>query len=176
MEIELKFRLDRAIADIEGTIQQFASFEIEKVEEDIYFNSPSRDFRETDEALRVRKDVEGLSITYKGPKVDSETKSREEIKLRVDDYEAAVKLFKKLGFREAGRVVKKRRIYRAGEAIICLDDVEGLGKFVEIEVECDDLEEGKKIVFEIAGKLGFDRKDSIRKSYLEMVIEGLNSG
>jgi len=173
MEIEVKFRLDR---DVEEAIRQLATFEIEKVEEDIYFNSPSRDFRETDEALRVRKDVEGFSITYKGPKVDSETKSREEIKLRVDDFESAVKLFKKLGFREAGRVVKKRRIYRAGDAVICLDDVEGLGKFVEIEVECDDLEKGKREVFGIAEKLGFDRKESIRRSYLEMVLERSNSG
>jgi|Deesub1362A_J573_1020465.scaffolds.fasta_scaffold00318_9 adenylate cyclase class 2 len=168
MEIEVKFRLDR---DIKHIIQQFATFEIEKVEEDIYFNSPSRDFRETDEALRVRKDVEGFSITYKGPKVDSETKSREEIKLRVNDFNAAVELFKKLGFREAGRVVKKRTIYRVGNAIICLDDVEGLGKFVEIEVECDDLEKGKQEIFEIAEKLGFDKGESIRRSYLEMVLE-----
>ncbi len=168
MEIEVKFRLDR---EVEEAIRQFATFEIEKVEEDIYFNSPYRDFRETDEALRVRKDVEGFSITYKGPKVDSETKSREEIKLRVDDFNAAVELLKKLGFKEAGRVVKNRKIYRAGNAIICLDDVEGLGKFVEIEIECDDLEEGKQKVFGIAEKLGFDRKESIRKSYLEMVLE-----
>ena len=169
MEIEVKFRLDR---EVEEAIRQFATFEIEKVEEDIYFNSPSRDFRVTHEALRVRRDVEGFSITYKGPKVDSETKSREEIKLGVDDFEAAVELLKKLGFRESGRVVKRRRIYRAGKAIICLDDVEELGKFVEIEVECDDLEKGKQTVFEIASRLGFDRKDSIRRSYLEMVLEG----
>lgn len=172
MEIEVKFRLDR---DVEDLIRQLATFEIEKVEEDIYFNSPSRDFRQTDEALRVRKDVEGFSITYKGPKLDSETKSREEIKLRVDDFNAAVELLKKLGFREAGRVVKNRKIYRAGNAIICLDDVEGLGKFVEIEIECDDLEKGKQKVFGIAEKLGFDRKESIRKSYLEMVLEKYDS-
>ena len=43
---------------------------------DLYFNSPLRDFKESDEALRIRIKEEGARLTYKGPKLDKETKSR----------------------------------------------------------------------------------------------------
>ncbi|RLI79427.1 class IV adenylate cyclase [Archaeoglobales archaeon] len=170
MEVEVKFR---AYDGVESKIKQIANFVIEKLEEDLYFNHPCKDFKKTDEALRVRKDKEGIKITYKGAKVDKETKSREEIKLKVDDFGKAVKLFEKLGFRAVREVVKLRKIYRIGDAIICYDEVEGLGNFVEIEVESDakNFDAAKQKVFEIAKQMGFDVKDSIRKSYLELLEE-----
>ncbi len=166
MEVEIKFKADRSIED---RIRKLADFVCEKVEEDVYFNSPIRDFRESDEALRIRRDDEGVMITYKGPKVDAETKTREEIEIRVDDYSKAMDILNRLGFRTIRRVVKRRRIYRLGDVTICFDDVEGLGQFVEIEMKSDDLESAKHKVFEIAKKLGFDPSNSIRESYLELL-------
>ncbi len=169
MEVEAKFKVE-SISEIENAVKSFAKFVIEKVEEDLYFNHPCRDFRESDEALRIRRDVEGVKVTYKGKKVDFETKTREEIKIVVDDFDKAFKLFEKLGFRVAGKVKKVRKIYKLGEAIICLDRVENLGKFVEIEIESDDIENSKKKIFEIAEKLGLKKEKSIRMSYLEMLF------
>ncbi len=166
MEVEIKFRADRSVED---KIREIAEFVCEKVEEDVYFNSPVRDFRKSDEALRIRKDSEGIKLTYKGPKVDAETKTREEIEIRVDDYEKAMEIFDRLGFRTIRRVVKRRRIYRYEDVTICFDDVEGLGQFVEIEVKSGDLESAKQKVFEVAKMLGFDPSNSIRESYLEML-------
>ena len=54
------------------------------------------------------------------------------------------------------------------DAIICIDEVNGLGKFVEIEIESDNLE-AKEKVFEIAEMLGYSRNEVITKSYLEMI-------
>ena len=167
MEVEIKFKADRSV---ENKIKELADFVCEKIEEDVYFNSPVRDFRESDEALRLRRDGEGVKMTYKGPKVDAETKTREEIEIRVDDYERAKDMLERLGFRAIRRVVKRRRIYRLGEVTICFDDVEGLGCFVEIEVKSDDLEGAKRKVFEVAKKLGFDPSKSIRESYLELLL------
>ena len=167
MEVEAKFRVDD-LSEIEERLKD-AEFVIEKIEEDAYFNHPCRDFGETDEALRIRRDIEGVKITYKGRKIDSETKTREEIKINVDDFDKAFKLFEKLGFSLAGWVKKRRKIYRYGEALICLDHLEDLGSFVEIEIESDDVERAKEKVFEIAEKLGLDREKSIRSSYLEML-------
>ena len=57
----------------------------EEFQEDIYFNSPIVDFAKTDEALRIRTTKQGdekhIFITYKGAKIDSESKTREEIEL-----------------------------------------------------------------------------------------------
>jgi len=168
MEVEVKFRAEN-LDEVEEKVKKMAEFVIEKGERDIYFNSPCRDFRESDEALRIRRDVEGITLTYKGRKIDSETKSREEIKVKVDSYEKAVLLLKKLGFVPVREVVKNRKIYRMGDVLICLDSVEGLGSFVEIEMESEDLDAAKKKVFEIARMLGFDTNQSVRASYLELL-------
>ena len=52
---------------------------------DLYFNSPLRDFKVSDEALRIRIKEEGARLTYKGPKLDRETKSRLEWTVKIDD-------------------------------------------------------------------------------------------
>jgi adenylate cyclase, class 2 len=46
---------------------------------DAYFNSPHHDFKESDEALRIRVKDGGSRLTYKGPKLDPETQSRLEM-------------------------------------------------------------------------------------------------
>ncbi len=168
MEVEVKFKADESV---EEKIKEIAKFVCEKFEEDLYFNSPVRDFRKSDEALRIRRDDEGVKITYKGPKIDKETKTREEVEIKVDDYEKAVELLSRLGFVTVRKVAKRRRIYSIEDVTICFDDVEGLGTFVEIEVKSDDLESAKRKVFEVAKRLGFDPSNSIRKSYLELLEE-----
>ncbi len=167
MEVEAKFPYRE---EVEERVREIAELIIEKYEQDVYFAHPCRDFAQTDEALRIRRDAEEVTVTYKGPKVDSETKSREEIKLKVDDFEAAREILEKLGFKAVAEVKKLRRIYGLGEAIICLDEVEGLGKYVEIEVEAENIEVKEK-VFQIAERLGYSRNESIRESYLELILQ-----
>ncbi|RLI85683.1 MAG: class IV adenylate cyclase [Archaeoglobales archaeon] len=167
MEVEVKFKVED-FEEIKKKLAEVGKFVIEKVEEDLYFNSPWRDFWRSDEALRIRKDVEGVTLTYKGRKVDAETKTREEIKLKVNSFDKCRKILEKLGFKPVRWVKKRRRIYRVNEAVVCLDEVEGLGKFVEVEIESEDVKEAKKRVFEVARNLGL-KGESIRESYLEML-------
>ncbi len=173
MEVEVKFR---AGGDIEERVKGIAEFVCERVERDLYFTSPFRDFRKTDEALRVRVDDEGVKLTYKGPRVDRETKTREEIEVRVGGYEEIVEILERLGFKPYMEVVKRRRMYRIGDVLICVDDVEGLGRFVEIEKKSEKLEDAKKEVMEIAKKLGLNPEDSIRETYLEMLERARGEG
>ncbi len=174
MEVEVKFAVENA-DEIENLVRKTARFVIVKEEYDLYFNHPCRDFAETDEALRVRRDVEGITITYKGRKVDAETKTREEIKVSLDSFDRMVMILEKLGFRVAGEVRKRRKIYRDGEITICIDWLEGLGSFVELEIESEDVEGAKKKLFEYAGRLGLSMEKSIRTSYLEMVLDVADS-
>ncbi len=170
MEVEVKFRVTD-LEEIERKISETAEFVVEKFEYDVYFNHPCRNFAETDEALRIRKDSDGFTLTYKGAKIDYETKTRDEIKVGIDDFEKTKEILVRLGFRVAGRVAKRRRIYRRGEIIICLDWIEELGSFVELEIESGNLNEAKKKIFEYAEMLGFEAEKSIRKSYLEMILD-----
>lgn len=167
MEVEVKFKLKEGV---EEKVEEIAKFVKEKFEEDIYFSHPCKNFAETDEALRLRKDPEGFTLTYKGPKVEKETKSREEVKLKVESYEKAKDLLEKIGFKPFAEVKKLRKIYRTENGItICIDNVFNLGNFLEIEVEGD--LKRKEEIFRVASFLGYERSESITKSYLEMLLE-----
>jgi adenylate cyclase class 2 len=135
---------------------------------DLYFNSPLQDFQQSDEALRIRVKEGGASLTYKGPKLDSETKSRMELTVGVEDPQALEHVLNALGFVRAGEVRKQRAKYRLGDLTLALDEVEGLGSFLEIEARGgDDWEGRRREVLDLLGKLGLG--GSIRISYLEML-------
>ena len=123
-----------------------------RIQSDTYFAAPHRDFAKTDEALRIRS-LDGQAVlTYKGPKLDSVSKTREELETPVDEA-TTTGILHALGFSEAGVVRKKREVFRAGEITVCLDAVEGLGEFLEVEIVAEnekDLDTFKGKVIRIA--------------------------
>lgn len=137
---------------------------------DIYFNSPLRDFGRSDEALRIRIKDEGARLTYKGPKLDHETKSRKELTVKIDDPRAMAQILISLGFVPSGEVIKRRTKYALGDVIFAIDEVNGLGSFLEVEMTGgQDWSLERRRVLDILASLGLG--DSIRKSYLELLME-----
>ncbi len=70
-----------------------------------------------------------------------------------------------------GRVRKRRRLYHAGRTRIHLDDVEGLGAFVELEVVLRDgeaIEAGRAEASRIMGLLGIDESQLVQGAYVEL--------
>jgi adenylate cyclase class 2 len=138
--------------------------------EDLYFAHPAKDFGKTDEALRLRKKNDAAELTYKGPRIKSENiKAREEVSVDVGSDLAAQRIVERLGFKEICVVRKRRKSYIYDKLRVDLDDVEGLGEFVELEIltESPDLSEQ---LFETAVKeLSLD--DLEPRTYLEMALE-----
>lgn len=135
-------------------------------ERDTYYNHPARDFARTDEALRIREAGGVAVLTYKGPKIGTASKTRIEEEVTVDDPESIRKILDLLGFTETGSVVKNRDRYHLGETEVCLDSVEGLGLFVELERKEIDRERVEGELFSIARELGLELFE--RRSYLEL--------
>ena len=113
---------------------------------DQYFAHPCRNFAETDEALRIRT-VGGTSyVTYKGPKLDATTKTRRELELPVassdPDGSRFAALLAAVGFTPVLTVRKSRRPFVVSHKGLrvhgALDEVEGLGTFVELELSVDE--------------------------------------
>lgn len=178
-EVELKFPL-RDVDDLLVRLTAGGGAFGKGIDQcDRYFNHPSRDFEQTDEAFRIRS-VEGANFaTYKGPVVDQQTKTRREIEVPLGDGSATAEQFAEiltaLGFREV-RAVRKHRIpyhlERDGRRYeITLDEVQGLGTFAEIEtlVEEKDREEAKGEILALAERLGLSSPE--RKSYLCLLLE-----
>jgi adenylate cyclase class 2 len=136
---------------------------------DTYMNHPGRDFGETDEALRLRK-VNNLTVlTYKGPKVSEKAKTRYEEEVAVEDYGAMKVILERLGFHEYGTVSKIRSTYAVGDIEICVDSIDTLGHFIELEKKGTNKDEIESKLFDLAGQLGLDEFET--RSYLEMLKE-----
>jgi len=143
-----------------------AQFVETRTERDLYFNHPSRNFAETDEALRLREVNSKCRITYKGPKLSKTTKARIEHETDTGDYNTMKSILLSLGFVESGIIEKERYMYSLSGMEISVDHVNGLGTFVEIE-KTGRLEDNiEKELFDIAAKLGLTKFE--RRSYLEL--------
>lgn len=137
---------------------------------DVYYNHPVRDFGRTDEALRLRYEGERCTLTYKGPRLATEgAKTREEFNLVVESGENMEEILGRLGFIRSAEVRKHREEFALGTASVALDDVDGLGSFVEIEVMTHDAGDGaEKEIERIKGELGIEGSH-IPQSYLELL-------
>jgi adenylate cyclase class 2 len=126
LEIEIKAALmDRR--GVESRLRELGALaQGERKQVDLYFAHPCRDFGVTDEALRLRSDGGRQVMTYKGPKLDARSKTREEIEQPVD-YDRMATTLHRLGFHDFLKVEKIRSDYVLDEVTISLDRVNGLG-------------------------------------------------
>lgn len=178
-EVENKYAVDD-VARIEGRLAEAQATIGPAMEQcDVYFAHPARDFAATDEALRIRTVGDQSWTTYKGPKVDRETKTRREIELPLgqgpEDAARFAELLAELSFRRVIEVRKSRREARFSwggrEVIAALDEVDLLGGFVEIEIVAEegDLPAAQQAILEIAAAWGLS--EPIRRSYLAMLLD-----
>jgi len=149
-------------------------------EEDTYYNGIDRDFRETDEALRVRSHTQDgrveACVTYKGPKQDARSQTRTELESGAASPETMRTILERLGFRKVLEVRKNRRGFCRSGMNLCLDEVDGLGRFLELEIVAPDGTEGAQREallerrFTVLDELGVPRENLTRSSYLELLM------
>jgi len=196
LEVEVKFKL-RDEKEYEENLKKLgAKYGVDIIHTDTYYKLPKglRDFAKTDEALRLRKIEEydnritettqhkfSADLTYKGPKLDKETKTRKELVTRVGDPDNMHLILQSLDFRPIITLTKYRRFYsleKDGFHIeVLIDKIEHLdGYYSELEIIAstdDEMTKGKTAIFEIMNKLEYSKSDSILTSYLELVILAL---
>jgi len=199
-EVEVKVR-----AEHETVRERLATLDVRfrgtVTQEDTYYDAPHREFADTDEALRIRREksveagagdgdegtsehdgsgtdagVETTILTYKGPLVDSESKTRREAETAVEDAEELSEILSALGFTPAATVSKERSVYTAsGEGTVALDRVAEVGEFVEIEFEADGgdgIDAAREHAYGVLRDLGLDPENGIRTSYLGLLLDG----
>ena len=175
-EVEQKFRLDGVTEFVERVESLGGSFQLAIVQSDMYFAHPSRDFAKTDEALRIRSVCDKHWVTYKGPKIDPNTKTRRELELPLaTDTKSFAELLAALGFRRVAIVRKTRKSaalkVNGWHFTIDLDQVEGVGSFAELETTAKEsqLPEATEAMNSLAEKL--ELRSAVRTSYLELLLE-----
>lgn len=136
--------------------------------DDIYFAHPSRDFGATDEAVRLRTAGGRCELTYKGPRMEhSSAKAREELTVEVDDGLAARRMLERLGFLEFATIKKHRASFVLDRLRVDVDDVEGLGQFIELELITEDPSRAEGLMALGVKELSLTRL--VSETYLEML-------
>ncbi|MFD1684509.1 class IV adenylate cyclase [Halobellus litoreus] len=194
-EVEVKVRASRDA--VRKRLRDADAGRVEGVTQiDTYYDAPHRDFAETDEALRLRRETrdpgaddrdstdggadpdatagETTKLTYKGPLIDAASKTREEHETAVADGDAAAAIVEGLGFESAAVVEKEREFFSLDGYTVTLDRVDGLGEFVEVEAEVDedaDVDSVRDGAFAVLRRLGLDPDEQIRTSYLGLLLD-----
>ncbi len=177
-EVEQKFPVEQFELLRERLAQMNVAWRPVVQQVDTYFRHPVRDFATTDEALRVRRVGDSNCVTYKGPKVDAETKTRHEIEIPLgpgsQTHEGACDILTALGFAVVAQVVKLRTVgelvWQGHHVELALDDVQHVGRFVELETQADEaaLPVARQAIQQLARELGLEATE--RRSYLEMLL------
>lgn len=147
-------------------------------QQDLYYLHPARDFFSTDEALRLRhindmnSDFHETKLTYKGPSKSTFGQSREELECSVPDGETVQAILERLGFQPAAVVTKERTTLHRQGLTFCLDTVEDLGSFLEIEVLCQagEEEQARHRIEEAMAWAAFANPIPEPATYLELIL------
>ena len=184
-EVELKFPLAGDRDAVLFLIRGLGAHLVRTIgQADRYFNHPQRDFAQSDEAFRIRSVGAQNFVTYKGPKIDTRTKTRPEIELPLGDGEALAEQFAemltKLSFRPVATVRKQRACWELVRGDwhfeVAFDDVEEVGTYLEIELVTDTagLPLAQQAVLDLATELGLSEPEP--HSYLRLLLKSRRSG
>ena len=179
IEVEVKL----PIPDPEGVKNRIleAGFKEQRFieERDTYFDNTRGDIRANGEALRVRETKDcrtgkkQAQINYKGKKLDTQTMTRRELETGVEDGAVCREILQAIGYSPAEpEVIKIRTMLQKDSVTACLDNVRGLGDFLELEILVE-REEKKDAALgqikDVLNSLGYQVSDSVQTSYLSML-------
>ena len=134
-------------------------------QEDTFFNVPQGRLK-----LRVIAPDHGQLIYYRRPDTAGPKQSDYHISVTVEPQTLKNILARSLGVR--GVVNKQRWLYHVGPSRIHLDQVEGLGSFMELEVVLQAGQspaEGQAIAADLMAKLGIQERDLIEGAYIDLL-------
>jgi adenylate cyclase class 2 len=178
LEVEVKLRVDNRAELVSRLIS--SGFTQKKIvcETDTYYTGEFHDMIQRDEALRIRK-IEDMNsgekssvITYKGAKLDKVSMTRREYETAIGDAETGKRILEEIGFSAVPEVEKIRTEFVLGDVTACVDQVTGLGDFLEIEILTGEgmREKALERIRDMLEQLGFSMENTTRRSYLSMLM------
>lgn len=162
--IEIKARA-RNFEEIKSRAEKLSDLPMEIIlQEDTFFNTSTGRLK-----LRVLADHAQL-IYYTRP--DQEGPKRSDYHITYSDDPENLKRVLELAYGIRGVVKKTRYLYLIGQTRVHLDDVEGLGQFMELEVvmaKGQSDAEGQAIAEGLMSGLGVERGDLIDGAYMDLL-------
>ena len=168
--IEIKARI-RDFDEIRRRAEQLSDTRMEVIpQEDTFFNTPLGRLK-----LRVLSEDKGQLIYYTRP--DQEGPKRSDYHISLTSDPENLKRVLELAYGIRGIVRKTRYLYLVDQTRLHLDDVEGLGQFMELEVvmrEGQSDAEGQLIAEGLMAALGVERSDLLEGAYMDLLESSIN--
>ncbi|HLO29741.1 MAG TPA: class IV adenylate cyclase [Anaerolineales bacterium] len=163
--IEIKARVPN-FAEIKSRAEKLSGTPGQIIaQEDIFFNTPQGRLK-----LRLLSAHEGQLIYYTRPDQGGPKRSDYHIFLTSDSEN--LKHVLELAYGIRGVVRKTRHLYLIGQTRVHLDEVEGLGQFMELEVvlkEGQSDAEGQAIAEGLMVSLGVGKNDLLEGAYMDLL-------
>lgn len=172
-EIELKFKVDSLDNIIDFLKKEGCIISDVLDQKDTVYVSNINDTESREESvwLRVRQENDKIELNYK--KQGNKKMTSKEIEFQVDSSDKAKCFLEELGFVKWVEVHKRRITTKYKEYNICMDQVERLGNFIEIEilVPDDNDKDYEEELYLVAEELGINRNNRINSHYDTMIRE-----
>ncbi len=163
--IEIKARA-RNFDEIRRRAEELSDVPVDVIpQEDIFFNTPQGRLK-----LRILSEDRGQLIYYTRP--DQEGPKRSDYHIFHTAEPADLKRVLELAYGIRGIVRKTRYLYLVGQTRVHLDDVEGLGQFMELEVVMQEGQgdaEGQAIAEGLMASLGVEKSDLLEGAYMDLL-------
>jgi adenylate cyclase, class 2 len=152
VEIEIQARIEKS-EGLKDLLEKSAKFVSENEQIDEYYSPAHRDFiavKPIEEWFRVREENGKFSINYKKWHYENGIgQYADEYETEIADKDTVKKIFSALDLRLLVTVQKTRKKYNYKDYEIALDNVQGLGHFVEIEYKGQEIVDHKKVTSEM---------------------------
>jgi len=165
VNIEIKARV-HDFTDLQKKAEQLSDTACQVIpQEDTFFNCPQGRIK-----LRELGSNRGQLVYYRRQDITGPKHS--DYKIYPTDDPASLKMILSQAFGVRGVISKVRYLYMAGQTRIHLDDVKGLGMFMELEVVLrpDQTDaEGQAIAENLMRRLGIQEGDLIDTAYMDLM-------
>ena len=163
--IEIKARV-RDFAEIQRRAEKLSDTPVQVIpQEDTFFQTPQGRLK-----LRVLAADRGQLIYYTRP--DQEGPKRSDYHIYYTSDPQNLKRVLELAYGMRGVVRKTRYLYLVGQTRVHLDEVEGLGQFMELEVVMQAGQsdaQGQEIAEALMASLGVERGDLLDGAYMDLI-------
>ena len=182
IEIENKYRISKSQYDsIRGFAEANGIVPTTENHEDRYFSPLEDDFL-TEKfpfkwlSVRTRNSKSIINFKHFYPEGAEKHTHAVEYEVSIDSAEEITGVFRELDIDQRVCVRKTRTQFKFKEYKICLDEVEGLGFFLEVELSAPDkdAEGAKKEIHEFASEFGVSSRQQDFRGYPFLLLDDAN--
>ncbi len=167
MALKRELKLKAKVSDFKGLkrkLNKIAKYLGKESDIDYFFENENLD---EPYEFRLRKSVKEKIVTFKIQKSTNFIQENTEFKFAIDDPEEFVNFIEILGFKFISSIRKVSEIFQKEHIAIRFSEVEDLGAFIELTIECidDSKEECEEKMLRILEELEINKELIDNRSY-----------